>query len=175
MAQIEAPKTVCTACGKEDMRKEDLGFTQPELVAYCKSPANCNAAHPNSLESTVRRGYQIPLINYTQAMAEYKAQSMLSGDMTEENLHAYELLNKSIGTRISDMETARFIVKVKKELNLTTSKAIAMIVDSFREYVESGAVKFGNVGEEAPTEPAPVKEEVKAEAPPEAPKSQDVF
>lgn len=137
MSKYEELNTVCTACGKEDLLKAHLGYTTPELVCYCKSPANCVAAHPNSFESTVRRGYQVPLISYTQALEEYKAKHVI-GEVSVENIQAYELLNKSVSTRLLGMEDARFIVKVKNEMNLNTSKAIAHIIESFRKHVEGG-------------------------------------
>ena len=165
MSKYEELNTVCTACGKEDLLKAHLGYTTPELVCYCKSPANCVAAHPNSFESTVRRGYQVQLISYTQALEEYKAKHVI-GEVSVENIQAYELLNKSVSTRLLGMEDARFIVKVKNEMNLNTSKAIAHIIESFRKHVENGEIQ---VLPEEKDAPAPAKEAI-----PEPPKTRSV-
>ncbi len=111
-------KKVCHAC-QTPRKKNKLSYTA-DLIAFCNASHECNDQHPNSPLNLVKHGKITQLTPHDEALKQ----------LTLTTTHTTMKLLEPITFRLATIEQAQHIEERCKNLNVTTSEYIRILIES---------------------------------------------
>lgn len=116
-------KLECAACGAT-RKKNELLYDPNDLKAYCSNIGSCNDKHPNSYSNFADRKSLIELVPYSEAAEVFRNKFLENAD--RETLEAFDMTEKPTTVRFSDLELAKYVLKLRSERGLNSMNAVLM-------------------------------------------------
>lgn len=132
--------SICTACGAT-LKRQDLAFSELDLLPYHRNMTDCNKKHPNSYDNyNNRNGNAINMLSVAEAQKEYRKRRVQSLDIDNKD-KVMSLLYSPTTVRLDTVENAAHIVHVAEENNITIAEAYRRIISEHREKLSNSPLR----------------------------------